>query len=104
MGDKIIGILDDYLLNQDIATILKTYIFEDFETFLDDEEAIHQYMLHPNPEFIQFQNWMDREAIPNRNFHNRMVGMVCQSIQFSNWTNACLRSNIHIKIYIMPVW
>jgi len=32
--------LDQYLLNQDIATILKTYVFEDFESFLDDQEAI----------------------------------------------------------------
>jgi hypothetical protein len=41
-GEKIIGTLDQYLLNQDIATILKTYVFEDFESFLDDQEAIHQ--------------------------------------------------------------
>jgi len=40
-GEKIIGTLDQYLLNQDIATILKTYVFEDFESFLDDQEAIH---------------------------------------------------------------
>jgi len=39
-GEKIIGTLDQYLLNQDIATILKTYVFEDFESFLDDQEAI----------------------------------------------------------------
>jgi hypothetical protein len=29
-----------YLLNQDIACILKTYIFEDFEEFLHDEVAL----------------------------------------------------------------
>jgi hypothetical protein len=32
--------LDMYLLNQDIAGILKTYVFEDFEEFLQDEVAL----------------------------------------------------------------
>jgi hypothetical protein len=31
-GDKIIGTLDEYLLNKDIATFLKTNVFEDFES------------------------------------------------------------------------
>ncbi len=41
-GDKIIGKLDESLLNKDIAAILKTQVLEDFESFLDDEEASHQ--------------------------------------------------------------
>lgn len=39
-GNSIVGTLDMYLLTQDIACLLKTYIFEDFEEFLLDEVAI----------------------------------------------------------------
>ena len=38
-GNSIVSTLDMYLLNQDIACILKTYVFEDFEEFLQDEAA-----------------------------------------------------------------
>jgi hypothetical protein len=57
---------------------------------------LQMYMLHPNPEFVHFQNRMKWEAIPNWNFHNRMFGMVSQSIQFFDWTNSCLGSNIYV--------
>jgi hypothetical protein len=40
IGNSITSTLDMYLLNQDIACILKTYIFEDFEEFLHDEVAL----------------------------------------------------------------
>jgi len=57
INDKIIGTLDEYLLNQDIASILKTYIFEDFETFLEDEEAINQ-VFGGKPTANQARNWL----------------------------------------------
>jgi len=40
IGNSIVGTLDMYLLSHDIACLLKTYIFEDFEEFLQDEVAI----------------------------------------------------------------
>jgi hypothetical protein len=56
-GNKIISTLDEYLLNQDIASILKTYVFEDFEMFLEDEEAINQ-VFGNNPTAAQARNWL----------------------------------------------
>lgn len=40
VGDQIIGTWDMYLMNLDIAAILKQYIFEDLQHFLADNEAI----------------------------------------------------------------
>jgi hypothetical protein len=40
VGDKIVGTWDMYLLNCDIASILKQYVFEDLSHFLEDNEAI----------------------------------------------------------------
>jgi hypothetical protein len=37
---EIAGTLDMYLLNRDIGGLLGTYIFEDFEGFLQDEDAV----------------------------------------------------------------
>jgi hypothetical protein len=37
---KIMGTLDMYLLNSDIAALLKQYVFEDFGAFLEDTDAI----------------------------------------------------------------
>jgi hypothetical protein len=56
-NDKIIGTLDEYLLNHDIASILKTYVFDDFESFLEDEEAIKQ-VFGVKPTAIQARNWL----------------------------------------------
>lgn len=55
--NNIIGTLDEYLLNHDIATILKTYVFEDFETFLEDQEAINQ-VFGVKPTTTQARNWL----------------------------------------------
>ena len=66
-GDKIIGTLDEYLLNKDIATILKTYVFEDFESFLDDEEAIDQ-VFGGKPTRHQAQNWLVDGWIKSGNY------------------------------------
>jgi hypothetical protein len=54
---KIIGTLDEYLLNLDIGTILKTYVFEDFESFLQDEDAINQ-VFGGKPTSNQARNWL----------------------------------------------
>ena len=40
IGNKIISTLDMYLLNSDIAAILKTYIFESWAAFVTDKAAI----------------------------------------------------------------
>jgi hypothetical protein len=56
--------LDMYLLNQDIACILKTYIFEDFEDFLQDEVAI-SLVFHSNPTVNQA-----RDMLKNAWFHS----------------------------------
>jgi hypothetical protein len=66
-GDKIIGTLDEYLLNKDIAAILKTYVFEDFESFLDDEEAIDQ-AFGGKPTQHQAQNWLVDGRIKSGNY------------------------------------
>ena len=66
-GDKIIGTLDEYLLNKDIATILKTYVFEHFESFLDDEEAIHQ-VFGGKPTKHHAQNWLVDGWIKSGNY------------------------------------
>jgi hypothetical protein len=66
MGDKIIGTLDEYLLNQDIAIILKTYVFEDFESFLEDEEAIKQ-VFGKTATKHQTRNWLVDGWIKNGN-------------------------------------
>jgi hypothetical protein len=57
MNDKVVGTLDEYLLNHDIASILKTYVFDDFESFLEDEEAIHQ-VFGVKPTSTQARNWL----------------------------------------------
>jgi hypothetical protein len=49
--------LDEYLLNLDIGTILKTYVFEDFESFLQDEDAINQ-VFGGKPTSNQARNWL----------------------------------------------
>jgi hypothetical protein len=56
-NEKIIGTLDEYLLNLDIAAILKTYVFEDFESFLHDEEAINQ-VFGVKPTANQARDWL----------------------------------------------
>ena len=38
--DKITGTLDMYLLNADIAAVLKQYVFDDMGDFLEDVDAI----------------------------------------------------------------
>jgi hypothetical protein len=40
VGNKIVGTWDMYLLNCDIAAILKQYVFEDLVDFLEDKDAI----------------------------------------------------------------
>ncbi len=40
VGDKIVGTWVMYLLNCDIAAILKQYVFEDLAHFLEDKDAI----------------------------------------------------------------
>jgi hypothetical protein len=57
LNDKIVGTLDEYLLNHDIASILKTYVFDDFESFLEDEEAIHQ-VFGVKATSTQARNWL----------------------------------------------
>jgi hypothetical protein len=49
--------LDMYLLNHDIACILKNYIFEDFEEFLQDEVAI-SLVFHSNPTALEARNML----------------------------------------------
>ena len=64
-GTSIVGTLDMYLLNQDIACLLKTYIFEDFEDFLQDEVAI-SLVFQPNTTALQARDmlkdaWLNSE-------------------------------------------
>jgi hypothetical protein len=40
IGNKIVGTWDTYLMNFDIAAILKDYVFEDLRHFLEDNDAI----------------------------------------------------------------
>ncbi len=55
-------------------------------------------MLHPNPEFVQFQSWM---AIPNKNLHVVLLYSLAvdfcrfyQSLGLPNW------QNIYLDIYV----
>ncbi len=70
-------------------------------------QSIVVYMLHPKPEFVQFQNWM---AIPNWNLH---VGLlyslaveICwlyQSLGLPNWHNIYLYINVTFQTRIGPI-
>jgi len=64
-NSTIIGTLDMYLLSQDIACLLKTYVFEDFEEFLLDEVAI-SLVFHVNTTKVQARDalkdaWLNSE-------------------------------------------
>jgi hypothetical protein len=65
------------------------------------------YMLRPNPEFVQFQNWM---AIPNRNLHVGLLYSLAvdfcrlyQSLGLPNWQNIYLDIHVTSQTRIGPI-